>query len=66
VPHIIQEIVLAEKTLTLSMALPMCEKLILMLKNLARELDELSIRIRKPEEYFKMSRHTRMYALVMG
>ncbi|KAJ7278424.1 hypothetical protein C8J57DRAFT_1222273 [Mycena rebaudengoi] len=47
------------------MALPMCEKLILMLKNLARELDELSIRIRKPGGCFKMSGHTRMYALVM-
>ncbi|KAJ7442790.1 hypothetical protein B0H11DRAFT_1881689 [Mycena galericulata] len=70
VPHIVQEIVSAEKTHTLSIVLPMYEKLIVMLKDLARNLDELSIginaTIRKLEEYLGMSRRTRMYALAMG
>ncbi|KAJ7190457.1 hypothetical protein GGX14DRAFT_382146, partial [Mycena pura] len=70
VPHIVQEIVSAEKTPTLSMVLPMYENLILMLKQLAKELDELSIginaSIRKLEEYLNMSRRTKMYALAMG
>ncbi|KAJ7818482.1 hypothetical protein B0H14DRAFT_3089486 [Mycena olivaceomarginata] len=70
VPHIVQEIVSAEKTLTLSIVLPMCEKLILMLKDLRNKLDELSLgintTIRKLEEYCNMSRRTRVYGLAMG
>ncbi|KAJ6608111.1 hypothetical protein B0H10DRAFT_1816493, partial [Mycena sp. CBHHK59/15] len=70
VPHIVQEIISAEKTPTLSIVLPMYEKLILMLKDLAKELNELSLRIsttiQKLKEYLNMSRWTRMYALAMG
>ncbi|KAJ7191879.1 hypothetical protein GGX14DRAFT_380642 [Mycena pura] len=70
IPHIVQEIVSAEKTPTLSSVLPMYEKLIIMLKDLSRELDELSIGInaiiRKLEEYLNLSRRTKAYALAMG
>ncbi|KAJ7617525.1 hypothetical protein DFH06DRAFT_1012501 [Mycena polygramma] len=70
IPHVVQEIVSAEKTPTLSVVLPMYEKLILMLKDLRRELDELSIgidaMIRKLEEYLNMSRRTKVYSLAMG
>ncbi|KAJ7663376.1 hypothetical protein DFH06DRAFT_986792, partial [Mycena polygramma] len=70
IPHIVQEIVSAEKTPTLSVVLPMYEKLIVMLKDLSRELDELSIginaTIRKLEEYLNMSRRTKAYSLAMG
>ncbi|KAJ7440177.1 hypothetical protein FB451DRAFT_1344143 [Mycena latifolia] len=69
VPHIVQEIVSSEKTPTLSIVLPMYEKLIVMLKDLAKDLDELSLgintTIRKLEEYLNMSQRTRMYALAM-
>ncbi|KAJ7120735.1 hypothetical protein C8R43DRAFT_1090881 [Mycena crocata] len=70
IPHIVQEIVSAEKTPTLSIVLPMYEKLILMLKDLAKQLDVLSLginaTIEKLEEYLNMSRRTRMYALAMA
>jgi hypothetical protein len=42
VPHIVQEIVSAEKTPTLSVVLPIYEKLIIMLKNLWAQLPEMA------------------------
>ncbi|KAJ7764184.1 hypothetical protein DFH07DRAFT_738399, partial [Mycena maculata] len=70
VPHLVQEIVSGEKTPTLSFALPLYEKLIVMLKDLRKDLDELSIgingTIRKLEEYLNMSRRTKIYSLAMG
>ncbi|KAJ6509621.1 hypothetical protein DFH09DRAFT_942511, partial [Mycena vulgaris] len=70
VPHIVQEIVSAEKTPTLSIVLPMYEKLIVMLRDLAKDLDVIShainATIKKLEEYLGKSRRTKMYALAMG
>ncbi|KAF8129408.1 hypothetical protein K438DRAFT_2137098, partial [Mycena galopus ATCC 62051] len=71
IPHLVQEIVSGEKTPTLSYVLPMYEQLIIMLKNLAKDLDKLTfgihgaIAIRKLEEYLNMSRRSRMYGLAM-
>ncbi|KAJ6463695.1 hypothetical protein C8R47DRAFT_992515, partial [Mycena vitilis] len=68
--HVVQEIVSAEKTPTLSIVLPLYEKLIIMLNNLAKELDVIShaihASVRKLEEYLAKSRGTKMYALAMG
>ncbi|KAJ6542330.1 hypothetical protein DFH09DRAFT_928851 [Mycena vulgaris] len=68
--HVVQEIVSAQKTPTLSMVLPLYENLIVMLKNLATDLDEIShaikASIRKLEDYLSLSRRTRMYSLAMG
>lgn len=68
--HLVQEIVSAEKTPTLSYVLPLYEQLLVMLKDLAKELPKLSLginaTIRKLEEYFNMSRRTRLYGLAMG
>ncbi|KAJ7930270.1 hypothetical protein B0H13DRAFT_1595504, partial [Mycena leptocephala] len=70
IPHIVQEIVSAEKTPTLSVVLLMYKKLIIMLKDLRNQLDELSLginaTIRKLEEYLNMSRRTKVYGLAMG
>ncbi|KAJ7433861.1 ribonuclease H-like domain-containing protein [Mycena latifolia] len=70
VPHIVQEIVSAEKTPTLSIVLPMYEKLIVMLRDLAKDLDVIShainATIKKLEEYLGKSRRTKMYSLAMG
>jgi hypothetical protein len=55
VPHIVQEIVSAEKTPTLSVVLPIYEKLIIMLKNLWAQLPEIAhtitASVEKLEEY---------------
>ncbi|KAJ7894679.1 ribonuclease H-like domain-containing protein [Mycena olivaceomarginata] len=68
--HVVQEIVSAQKTPTLSMVLPLYENLIVMLRNLATDLDEIShaieASIRKLEDYLSLSRRTRMYSLAMG
>ncbi|KAJ7334845.1 hypothetical protein DFH08DRAFT_706987 [Mycena albidolilacea] len=68
--HIVQEIVSAEKTPTLSIVLPMYEKLIVMLNDLAKDLDELShaikVSVQKLEEYLSLSRRTKIYSLAMG
>jgi hypothetical protein len=70
VPHIVQEIVSAEKTPTLSIVLPIYEKLIVMLKNLQAQLPEIAHAINasmeKLEEYLAYSRRTKIYALAMG
>ncbi|KAJ6614513.1 ribonuclease H-like domain-containing protein, partial [Mycena sp. CBHHK59/15] len=67
--HLVQEIVSAEKTPTLSYVLPLYEQLIIILKDLAKELPKLSLginaTIRKLEEYFHMSRRTKLYGLAM-
>lgn len=68
--HVVQEVVSAQKTPTLSMVLPLYENLIVMLKNLATELGEIShainASIHKLEDYLSFSRRTRIYSLAMG
>ncbi|KAJ7790430.1 hypothetical protein B0H14DRAFT_2396434 [Mycena olivaceomarginata] len=68
--HLVQEIVSAEKTPTLSVVLPLYEKLIVMLNDLAKELGEISHAIKasveKLEEYLAVSRRTKIYSLAMG
>lgn len=70
VPHVVQEIVSAEKTPTLSLVLPMYEKLVVMLHDLKSELPKLSHAISasiiKLEEYLAESRRTKLYALAIG
>ncbi|KAJ7667875.1 ribonuclease H-like domain-containing protein [Mycena polygramma] len=67
--HVVQEIVSAEKTPTLSIVLPMYEKLIIMLNDLAKDLDVISHAIKasvdKLEEYLSLSRRTKIYTLAM-
>ncbi|KAJ7794074.1 hypothetical protein B0H14DRAFT_2220719, partial [Mycena olivaceomarginata] len=68
--HLVQEIVSAEKTPTLSVVLPLYEKLIVILNDLAKELGEISHAIKasveKLEEYLAVSRRTKIYSLAMG
>jgi len=69
--HVVQELVSAEKTPTLSIVLPMYEKLIIMLRNdLTTELPGLShailASVAKLEEYLVMSQKTKAYAIAMG
>ncbi|KAJ6576095.1 hypothetical protein DFH09DRAFT_915101 [Mycena vulgaris] len=68
--HVVQEIVSAEKTPTLSIVLPMYEKLIVMLNDLAKDLEKISHAIKasgqKLEEYLNRSRRTKMYSLAMS
>lgn len=70
IPHVVQEIVSAEKTPTLSVVLPLYEKLIIMLRDLKRELPKLahaiSASISKLDEYLGLSRRTKVYALAIG
>jgi hypothetical protein len=70
VPHVVQEIVSTEKTPTLSLVIPMYEKLVVMLNDLKRELPELSHAISasviKLDEYLAKSRRTKLYALAIG
>jgi hypothetical protein len=70
VPHIVQEIVSAEKTPTLSIVLPIYEKLIVMLSNLRAQLPEIAhainASIEKLEQYLGYSRRTKIYGLAMG
>lgn len=66
----VQELVSAEKTPTISHVLPMYEKLVVMLTDLKRDLPELSHAISetitKLEEYLAKSRKTKFYALAIG
>ncbi|KAF8164540.1 hypothetical protein BJ912DRAFT_863633 [Pholiota molesta] len=68
--HIVQELVSAEKTPTLSIVLPVYEKLIVMLKMLRGTLPELvhgiDASVAKLEEYLTISRGNRAYGLAMG
>ncbi|OBZ72686.1 putative AC transposase [Grifola frondosa] len=68
-PHMVQEVLSAQKTPTLSMALPGYEKLILALRLLRRKLvriaHAISASIVKLEEYLLKSRNTRIYAIAM-
>jgi tRNA(Ser,Leu) C12 N-acetylase TAN1 len=68
--HVVQEIVSAQKTPTLSMDLPLYENLIVMLRNLDTDLDEIShaieASIRKLEHYLSLSQRTKIYSLAMG
>lgn len=65
-----QEIVSAEKTPTLSLVLPLYEKLIALLTKLKIQLPKLEHAIAasvwKLEEYLEKSRQTKIYALAMG
>jgi hypothetical protein len=67
--HSAQQIVSAEKTPTLSIVIPIYEKLITMLSNLKRHLPNLkhaiSASIDKLEEYMGKARSTKMYVLAM-
>ncbi|CAA7271021.1 unnamed protein product [Cyclocybe aegerita] len=67
--HVVQELVSGEKTPTLSLVLPMYEKLLVMLKDLRLQIPELSHAISvsstKLEEYLNLSRRTRIYVLAM-
>ncbi|KAJ7679980.1 hypothetical protein B0H17DRAFT_943665, partial [Mycena rosella] len=69
VPHVVQELVSAEKTPTLCIVL-LYERLIIMLRDLKRQLPKLghaiSAAIRKLEEYLALSRCAPIYALAMG
>jgi hypothetical protein len=60
----------AEKTPTLSLALPAYEALVLMWKELAKEIPELShyigLGIAKIMEYVSKGRRSRIYALAMS
>lgn len=68
--HRVQQCVSAEKTPTLSIVLPLYEKVIIMLKNLIRKLPEIghaiNESIKKLESYLAISRKTKIYALAMG
>ncbi|KAJ7468180.1 hypothetical protein FB451DRAFT_1039951 [Mycena latifolia] len=70
VPHVVQELVSAEKTPTLSIVLPLYERLIIMLRDFKRQLPKLghaiSAAIRKLEEYLALSRRAPIYASAMG
>ncbi|KAF8058973.1 hypothetical protein FPV67DRAFT_1391539, partial [Lyophyllum atratum] len=67
--HTIQEVVSADKTPTLSVVLPLYEKLITMLRDLKRVTPNLghviSASEEKLEEYLAKSRKTRVYILAM-
>lgn len=68
--HVVQEIVSAEKTPTLSLVLPLYEKLIALLNKLKTRLPKLEHAIAasvwKLEEYLAKSRETKIYGLAMG
>ena len=69
-PHVVQELLSAEKTPTLSLVLPTYEQLIVLLKHMAERLCKIShaicATINKLEEYFNKSRRNRVYSLAMG
>lgn len=70
IPHVAQELLSAEKTPTLSMALPAYETLIELWKGQQKKIPELEyfigIGIAKIEEYVARSRKSRAYALSMS
>ncbi|KZP25456.1 hypothetical protein FIBSPDRAFT_733815 [Athelia psychrophila] len=70
IPHVVQELVSAEKTPTLSLVLPMYEQLIGMLRDLKFELPKLGHAIEaasiKLDEYMGKTRKTPMHVFAMG
>ncbi|KAF8158578.1 hypothetical protein B0H34DRAFT_656656 [Crassisporium funariophilum] len=68
--HVVQELVSAETTPTLSIVLPVYEKLITMLKMLCKSLPELvhgiNTSITKPDKYLTILRVNKVYGLAMG
>jgi len=68
--HSVQELVSAEKTPTLSVVLPLYERLIGMLKKIARIYPKIAHAIlfsaEKLDEYMGYSRQSRVYAIVMS
>ena len=70
IPHWAQELLAAEKTPTLSMALPVYEKLVELWKSLALAIPEMShyihLGIAKITEYVSKGRRSKIYALAMS
>jgi hypothetical protein len=69
-PHTVQELLSAEKTPTLSMALPAFEMLVQSWLNLQKEIPGLAhyigVGISKIQEYVQRGRQSRIYALAMS
>lgn len=70
-PHLVQEILSAQKTPTLSMALPGYEKLLVLLRLLKRKLWRIAhgidASITKIEEYLQKARHENdVYVIAIG
>ncbi|KAH9829308.1 uncharacterized protein C8Q71DRAFT_694193, partial [Rhodofomes roseus] len=69
-PHMVQEVLSAQRTPTLSMALPGYEKLIILLRLLKKKLWRISHAIEasivKLEEYLGKARQTDIYMVAMG
>lgn len=70
IPHAIQELVSAERTPTLPVALPAYEKLIRLLKLLKSKLPNIAhgidAAIEKLDTYLAKTRRTRVYALALS
>ena len=70
IPHKCQELLSAEKTPTVSLALPAYEALVLQWKELAKEIPEIfalyQLRVAKIMEYVSKGRRSRMYAFAMS
>lgn len=69
-PHLVQEVLSAQKTPTLSMALPGYEKLFVLLRLLKRKLwrieHAIDASISKLEEYLMKARENDVYIVAMG
>jgi hypothetical protein len=69
-PHSAQELLSAEKTPTLSVALPAFEMLVVSWSNLQKTIPELAhyigVGIAKIQEYVRKGRQSRIYALAMS
>jgi hypothetical protein len=70
IPHWAQELLAAEKTPTLAMALPIYEKLVELWKSLALAIPEMShyigLGVAKIMEYVSKGRRSKIYALAMS
>ncbi len=70
IPHWAQELLAAEKTPTLAMALPVYEKLVELWKSLALAIPEMShyigLGVAKIMEYVSKGRRNKIYALAMS
>jgi hypothetical protein len=70
IPHAAQELLLAEKTPTLSMALPAYKMIITGWLNLQKEIPALahyiSVGIYKLQEYVSLGRKSQIYAMAMS
>jgi hypothetical protein len=70
VPHMCQELLSAERCPTLSLALPIYEKLVVHWTELTKTIPELAhyvqLGIGKIMEYVAMGRQSRVYALAMS